>query len=138
MREAAFLRGNTLPLAVVARGVLAGRLAMLRGRYADAAEAFAAAAVKQDTILGTAWDPPPFWYPVRRSAAAAYLLDGQFAKAAETATASLQTWPDDPLTLLILSRAKEGLGRAAESRDDSAKAAAMWEGDIAKVDVTII
>jgi tetratricopeptide (TPR) repeat protein len=114
MREAATLRGNSAALAVVA------------------------AAVSQDTILGTAWDPPPWWYPVRRSAAAAYLLDGQFAKAAEVAMASLQTWPDDPLTLLILSRAKEGLGRTAEARDDSAKAAAAWEGDIAKVDIATI
>ena len=84
------------------------------------------------------FDPPPWWYPVRRSAAAAWLLDGQYAKAADAATTSLQKWPDDPMTLLIRSRAEDGLGRAADARHDEASAIGDWQGDIAKVDVTVI
>lgn len=135
-REAALVKGDA-PVMEVARGVLAGRLAMLEGHYAQAAQAFEAAAAKQDAMI-TGFDPPPWWYPVRRSAAAAWLQDGQFAKAADAATLSLKSWPADPLTLLILSRAEDGLGSAAQARHDAAQAIGDWEGDIAKVDVTVI
>jgi tetratricopeptide (TPR) repeat protein len=136
-REAALVTGEG-PASVVARGVLAGRLAMLEGRYAQAAQAFEAAATKQDTLLTSGFDPPPWWYPVRRSAAAALLLDGQFAKAADVATRSLKDWPADPLALLVLSRAEDALGRAADARHDDAQAIGNWEGDLAKVDVAVI
>lgn len=136
-REAALVTGDK-PVMLVARGVLDGRLAMRQGHYAAAAEAFAAAADKQDTLLVSFFDPPAWWYPVRRSAAAAWLLDGQFAKAAEAAKRSLKDWPDDPMALLILSRAEDGLGQAAAARHDEASAIGNWEGDIAKVDVTVI
>jgi hypothetical protein len=136
-REAALVTGDA-PVMVVARGVLAGRLAMLQGHYAKAAQAFEAAATKQETLLTTFFDPPPWWYPVRRSAAAAWLLDGQYAKAADDATTGLKNWPADPLTLLILSRAEDGLGRAADARHDDASAIGSWQGDIAKVDVAVI
>ena len=43
-----------------------------------------------------------------------------------------------PLALLVLSRAEDGLGRNAQARHDDAEAIGDWEGDIAKVDVTII
>ncbi len=136
-REAALVTGDA-PAVVVARGVLAGRLAMLQGHYAHAAEAFETAAAKQDTLLTTGFDPPPWWYPVRRSAAAAWLLDGQFAKAADTASASLKAWPADPLALLVLSRAEDGLGQGAQARHDDEAAIGDWEGDLAKVDVAVI
>jgi tetratricopeptide (TPR) repeat protein len=132
-RESAQVTGDT-PVVAVAKGVLAGRLAILEGHYADAANAFEAAATKQEAMV-VGFDPPPWWYPVRRSAAAAWLLDGQYAKAADAATASLKGWPADPLALLILSRAEEGLGRAADARHDDASAIGDWQGDIAKVDV---
>jgi tetratricopeptide (TPR) repeat protein len=135
-REAALMKGDA-PIKDVARGVLAGRLAVLQGRYADAAASFEAAADKQDAIV-TGYDPPPWWYPVRRSAAAAWLLGGQYAKAADAAKASLKIWPSDPLTLLVLSRAEDGLGRTAEARHDDAAAIGDWEGDLAKVDVATI
>jgi tetratricopeptide (TPR) repeat protein len=133
-REAAQVTGDA-PIMVVARGVLAGRQAMLQGHYADAAAAFEAAAGKQDAQLTSSFDPPPWWYPVRRSAAAAWLLDGQYAKAEAAARLSLKSWPADPLTLLILSRAEDGLGRAADARHDEAQAIGDWEGDLGKVDV---
>ena len=135
-QEAAQVIGDA-PVMDVARGVLAGRLAMLQGHYAQAAQAFEAAATTQDAMI-VGYDPPPWWYPVRRSAAAAWLLDRQYAKAADSATTSLKNWPADPLTLLILSRAEDGQGYSAQARHDEASAIGDWEGDIAKVDVTII
>jgi len=136
-REAAQVTG-TDPVITVARGVLAGRLAMLQGHFADAARAFEAAAAQQETLLESSMDPPRWWYPIRRSAAAAWLLDGQFARAAEVAKLSLQSWPIDSLALLVLSRAEDGLGRTAEARHDGAEAIGNWEGDITKVGFTVI
>lgn len=133
-REAEQISGGS-PTVEVAKGVLAGRLAMLQGHYAAAAEAFGAAAEIQETLLASIFDPPPWWYPVRRSAAAAFLQDRKFARAAEMATTSLKAWPRDPLALLIRSRAEDGLSHASEARHDDAEAIGSWQGDIAKVDI---
>lgn len=136
-REAALVKIDK-PFFEVARHVLAGRLAMLQGRYADAAKEFEAGAVQQETLLASSWDPPAWWYPIRRSQAAALLQAGQFARAADVAKASLVAWPSDPLTLLVLSRAEDGLGRAADARHDDAQAIGNWQDDIAKVDITVL
>ncbi len=122
----------------IARQVLVGRLAMLQHRFADAAAAFEQAATEQDGFLPTAMDPPAWWYPVRRSAAAAWLADGQFAKAAEAARKSLAAWPSDPLALLVLSRADDGLGQHEDARRYDAQAIGLWMGDISKMNVTAI
>jgi tetratricopeptide (TPR) repeat protein len=135
-REAAAMTGDA-PIKDVARGVLAGRLAVLQGHYAQAAQDFEAAAAKQDAMIES-FDPPPWWYPVRRSAAAAWLLDGQYAKAEEAATTSLQKWPDDPMALLVRSWAEDKEGRNLDARHDEASAIGNWQGDIAKVDVAVI
>jgi predicted Zn-dependent protease len=136
-REAALVTGDK-PLFDVARHVLAGRLAMLQGRYADAAKAFEAGAGQQESLLASSWDPPAWWYPVRRSQAAALLQAGQFAQAADVARQSLKDWPSDPLALLVLSRADDGLGHAADARHAEAGAIGNWEGDIAKVDAATL
>ena len=135
-REMALVTGDA-PEMVVARGVLAGRIAMLQGHYAQAAKDFEEAAEKQDAMI-EGFDPPPWWYPVRRSAAAAWLLDGQYDKAAEAATTSLRKWPGDPMALLIRSRAEDGQGHAADARHDEASAIGDWLGDLGKVDVMVI
>jgi len=122
----------------IARGVLAGRLAMLQHHYADAAHAFEQAAAQQDGYSPHAWDPPPWWYPVRRSAAAAWLADGQPARAAEAVQKSLVAWPYDPLALLVLSRAHDGLGDNGQARHFGAQAIGLWMGDIARVNAAAI
>ena len=81
----------------IAREVLAGRLAMLQHRFGEAAQAYERAAAAQDALLPATIDPPTWWYPIHRSVAAAWLADGQFAKAAEAAQKSLAAWPSDPL-----------------------------------------
>ncbi len=135
-REAALVTGDN-PYIRVARGVLAGRLAMLEGRIADAARAIDDAASLQEKQL-TGMDPPDWWYPVRRSEAAAWLQGGQFARAAAAAQASLVKFPRDALALLVLSRAEEGLGRTTEARRHREQAIGAWEGAIAKVDIGTI
>jgi tetratricopeptide (TPR) repeat protein len=119
----------------VARAVLAGRLAVLQGRFSDAARSFEQAATEEDGFPPETMDPPPWWYPVRRSAAAAYLQAGDFARAAEQAKESLNAWPNDALALLVLSRAEDGLGHAADARHDQAAAIGSWEGDLSKIDI---
>jgi len=136
-REIPQVTGNT-PVTTVAKLVLTARLAMLNGHYAEAAQAFENAAAQQDALLAWSMDPPRWWYPIRRSAAAAWLLDGQFARAAEVAQSSLAGWPADPLALLVLSRADDRLGLAADARRAEAAAIGNWEGNIAKVDITVI
>jgi len=136
-REIPLVTGDG-PVVTVARSVLAGRLAMLQGHYADAARAFENAAMQQETLLVSSMDPPRWWYPIRRSEAAALLLDGQLAHAADAAQASLAGWPGDALALLVLSRAEDRLGRMAEARHDEAAAIGSWEGDIAKVDIAVL
>jgi tetratricopeptide (TPR) repeat protein len=129
--------GLTLKLA---RQVLVGRLAMLQHRFTDAGHAFEEAATLQDQLIvkpGT-MDPPAWWYPVRRSVAAAWLQAGQFQLAAEAAERSLLAWPNDPLALRILSEANDGLGHREDARRYDAQAIGLWMGDIIKVNVATI
>ena len=122
----------------IARAVLTGRLAMLQHRFGDAAQAFEQAVAEQDQYSPNSWDPPPWWYPVRRSAAAALLADGQFAKAAEAAQKSLVAWPSDPLAMMVLSRANDGLGRRDEARHYQAQAIGLWMGDVGKINLAMM
>lgn len=126
------------PTIKIARDVLAGRLAMLQHRFGDAAQAFERAAAAQDALLPATIDPPTWWYPIHRSVAAAWLLDGQFAKAADAAQKSLSGWPADPLALLVLSRAHDGLGHHDDARRSDAQAIGLWQGSIAGVKIATI
>jgi tetratricopeptide (TPR) repeat protein len=126
------------PTLKIAREVLAGRLAMLQRRFGEAAEAFERAAAGQDALLPATIDPPTWWYPIHRSVAAAWLQGGQFALAAEAARKSLAAWPADPLALLVLSKANDGLGHHEDARRYDAQAIGLWMGDISKVNVATI
>ena len=93
---------------------------------------------RQDSLLAPSMDPPPWWYPVRRSAAAAWLRAGQFASAADAAKASLAGWPRDALALSILAQAEYRLGHPVDARHDDAQAIGSWEGDMARIDIATI
>jgi tetratricopeptide (TPR) repeat protein len=108
---------------------------MLQHRFADAAQASEQAVAEQDGYAPDSWDPPPWWYPVRRSAAAAWLAEGQYAKAAEAAQKSLVAWPSDPLALLVLSRAQDALGNHDAAGRYRGQAVGLWMGDIAAMNV---
>ncbi len=113
----------------VALHVLEGRLAMAEGNLRAAIDRFSAGAVLQEEEFGGWMDPPTWWYPVRRSLAAAYLKAGDFAKAETEAAASLKEWKHDPLALWVLGRAQYGLGRAGEGAASLSRARELWRGD---------
>src|SRR6185437_2385099 len=67
--------------------------AALEEHHADAAiTAFRGAADLQDARLAKSLDPPSWWYPARRSLAAALLAKGDAAGAEREATAVLAVW----------------------------------------------
>ena len=134
-READAVRGvKLLPtevgsanMQVLASAVLDGRAAMLRGKPEEAAMAYDKAARLQESVFATNFDPPPWWYPVRRSVAAAELKAGHADAAAKDAQASLKTWPGDPLALRVLAEAEMSLHRT-DASSQRAAAAKAWCG----------
>lgn len=116
-------------LVEVAQRVLEGRAAMLGGDPKKAAVAYWAGMARQDGA-GFYSDPPPFWYPVRRSLAASLLAGGDALGAEHQLIAVLEKWPNDPLALYLLSRAQAALGKADEAARSLAKARASWAGDL--------
>ena len=143
VRGEAYQAGESanLPIAVVAAGVLKGRAAMLRGEASQAAIIFARTAIAQEKAFPVPknFDPPPWWYPVRRSLAAAQLKAGRYAEAERAAHASLAEWPKDALALRVLAEAEAGQGRKGAARDFTAEARKAWRGgDVAKVPLDLI
>lgn len=108
--------------------VLTGRAAMLEGRPTDAAAAYRKAAMIQERKLAAMSDPPGWWYPVRRSLAAALLADGKADQAASEARAVLKTWPNDPVTLGVLAQAERKLGDGQAANLHLAQARKGWRG----------
>jgi hypothetical protein len=118
----------------LAQKVLTGRAAMLAGKPADAAKAFREAAAFQEShTWGT--DPPPWWYPVRRSLAAAELKQGKPADAAKDAKASLDHWPQDALALQVLAAAETAQGHAAEAQHANDQSQKFWRGGVTPLDL---
>jgi len=88
----------------ITKGVLTGRVAMMEGRYRDAAAAFAAAALIEETEDFSQFsDPPAFWYPVRRDYAAALLAAGDEEAALREAKKVLKIRPNDPVAEAIVA-----------------------------------
>lgn len=112
----------------VARLVLTGRAAMIEGKPAEAAEAFHSAAQIEDRTLGRLSDPPGWWYPVRRSYAAALLEADKPDEAAIQARQALKTWPADAVTLAVLARAEKKAGDNASADLHLAQARKAWRG----------
>ena len=125
---------STATLATIAGDVLYGRNAMLLKRLDKAAYFFGEAAEKQESAYPFAknFDPPPWWYPVRRSLAAADLAAGKPDDAVREAKASLAAWPQDALALKVLSQAEAQQGHAAEAAKHMAEARSVWRGDLSK------
>ena len=117
----------------VARLVLAGRAAMLDKDYAGAQVAYRRAAEIEEARLGDFTDPPAFWYPVRRSLAAALIADGKPKAAADEARKVLLHWPYEPMTLRILADAEAAQGDPTDSVRDLAFANSNWTGNVQSV-----
>ena len=112
----------------VARWVLVGRAAMLQHRYAAAVDAYRSAAQLQDARLSALRDPPYWWYPVRRSLAAALLAGGDRSAALKEVNTVLAGWPYDPVSLKLLADISGVPGPTQEARLQQAMA--NWTGDI--------
>jgi hypothetical protein len=117
----------------LASRVLEGRALMLQGKPEKAAKVFEKAAKIQDKVFGDNYDPPPWWYPIRRSAAAARLKAGDAKAAQALAEESLKGWPNDALALMVKSQAERAQGQAAQADADLAQARKVWRGDLAKI-----
>jgi predicted Zn-dependent protease len=122
----------------VAKLVLGGRAAMIEGKPAEAAKAFSTAAQIEDRVLGRLSDPPGWWYPVRRSYAAALLDEGKVDEAAAQARQTLKTWPADPVTLAILAQAERKLGDGKAADLHLAQARHAWHGAAALAAVSAL
>jgi tetratricopeptide (TPR) repeat protein len=122
----------------VAQRVLEARIAMAEGDTKKAAKLFDRAAKLQEAELNEWMDPPDWWYPVRRSVAAAHLKAGDFAKAEAEARKSLAAWKHDPLALWVLGKAEQGLGRDAEGAAHLDEARKIWRGDFTSITVDAI
>jgi len=122
----------------VALAVLEGRLAMAEGNTRAATKAFKKGAELQEKEFGDWMDPPTWWYPVRRSLAAANLKAGDFAKAEGEAAASLKSWKHDALALWVLGKAQIGQGKLAEGEASLAEARKLWRGDFSSITVEAI
>jgi tetratricopeptide (TPR) repeat protein len=131
---------GSMSLGGIATDVLAGRAALLDHQPDKAAALFAKAAANQDKTYpaNKNFDPPPWWYPVRRSLAAADLAAGKPEDAVREARASLKDWPNDALALKVLSQAEAKQGHAAAAQKDLAQAKHVWRGDLSKVPLGLI
>ncbi len=114
----------------VARLVLTGRAAMMEQRWSDAEAAYRRAAEIQEDKLGRTADPPAWWYPVRRSLAAALLAEGRTRDAAAEAQKALNRWAYDPVALRILADCATKDGRPDDARRDLTFARSNWTGDV--------
>ncbi len=116
----------------VATLTLQGRAAMLDKHPEAAVVAYrAAVAIEAEKLQGFRYhDPPPWWFPERRSLAAALLATGKPAEAAMEARAALQAWPHEPLTLRVLGEAEQAQGDFKAARRDLAEAHRAWRGGV--------
>ena len=131
---------GTISIGGIAGDVLAGRAALIDHQPDKAAGFFAKAAANQEKTYpaNKNFDPPPWWYPVRRSLAAADLAAGKPDDAIREARASLKDWPDDALALKVLSEAEAKQGHAAAAQKDLAQAKRVWRGDLTKESLDLI
>jgi hypothetical protein len=124
---------SSVVVARLAEQTLEGDADLLDHDPAAAAKTFAAAADAQDALLAGDMDPPRWWFPIRRSLAAALLAEGD-AKGAERETSTtLRTWKLDPEALAIRAAAERRLHDPAAAGADWQAARRGWRGDQAQL-----
>lgn len=129
--------GQSAKITQAASLVLEGRAAMLDNQPKIAAKAFRKAAEIDEKALSDVTDPPLWWYPIRRSLAAALLAQGDAEGALREAKAALVKRPSDPVSLDILAQAERKLGLTAEADAHLAQARKGWAGDLSKVTLAL-
>ena len=114
----------------IAKAVLEGRAAMLDHQPDLAVRAYKTAAkIEESKAMHGYDDPPIWWYPVRRSLAAALLAAGKPKDALREANAALARRPLDPVTLWVRADALAALGQSDAAAKDRAAAVKTWRGD---------
>lgn len=122
----------------IAKAVLTGRAAMIDRRYDIAIRAYRdAARLDENKAMADFNDPPVWWYPPRRSLAAALLAAGKPQDALREASTALAQRPLDPVTLAVRADIFAALGNAAASERDRAVALKTWHGDAAAFGPTL-
>ncbi|MFA6115320.1 MAG: hypothetical protein WC729_15075 [Sphingomonas sp.] len=124
------MTAHTTRLIRIARLVLEGRAAMIEGKPMRAAAAFEKAAkLDESAMMQVLVDPPAWWYPVRRSYAAALLVAGKPREALKQTDLVLARRPNDPVTLSLRADAEIALGLTEAAAKDRALAKRGWHGD---------
>jgi tetratricopeptide (TPR) repeat protein len=120
-------------LFAIAADTLKARVARQAGDVKTALALFAKAA---DTQEGLAYMEPPYWYfPVRRSLAAALLAAGRTDDAIQSFRKVLIEAPNDAYALYGLARAYEKDGDRVAARKTDALFAKAWAGGEARPDL---
>ncbi|MEO9133073.1 MAG: hypothetical protein ABI240_17945 [Sphingomonas sp.] len=123
----------------IARFVLEGRAAMIEGHPLVAAKAFEKGAALDETkMMAALSDPPAWWYPVRRSYAAALLAAGKPKEALAQANLVLARRLNDPVTQSVRADAESALGMTEAAAKDRALVAHGWRGDKAALELAAI
>ena len=113
---------------------LTGRAEWLAGDLKGATTMFRKAADLEDARFAEDDDPPRWWYPVRRSLAAALLAQGDAKAAEREADTVLSTWKLDPITLAIRSKAERAL-KDPRAQTDWKSAIRRWHGNPKALDL---
>jgi hypothetical protein len=124
------MTAHTTRLIRIARLVLEGRAAMIEDKPMLAAAAYEKAArLDESPMMRVLVDPPAWWYPVRRSYAAALLRAGKPREALKQTDLVLARRPIDPVTLSLRAEAETALGLTDAAAKDRALVKRGWHGD---------
>lgn len=116
-------------MARIAQLVLLGRAAMIDHQPTLAIRHFAKATKIEESRRVTYYaDPPAWWYPVRRSLAAALLEAGRPAEALVHVNAALKRRPLDPVSTGLRGQILVKLGQPEAATRDRDAAAKTWHG----------
>jgi tetratricopeptide (TPR) repeat protein len=117
----------------IAANVLRARIAQSAGDLDGAIGSLQAAIAIQDALP---YMEPPYWYyPVRQTLGAVYLLKGDAQAARDTFRDSLSRTPNNAWSLYGLKTSFERQGMAAEAREAEKYLARAWSGDRKRLDL---
>lgn len=126
-------------MAQIAQLVLMGRAEMADNNPNRAFGYFARATRLEESRIVTYFaDPPAWWYPVRRSMAAALFAAGRYDTALTQADAALKRRPNDPVATMLKAEALAKLGKTDLAASEKASAASMWHGDASAFTTALI
>jgi tetratricopeptide (TPR) repeat protein len=126
---------NAAGLVAIARPYLDGRIALMRGNFAEAIKDLREAAAAEDAL---AYDEPMPWYlPSREALAAALMRSGDAAAAEKTFRDDLAHNPESGRSLFGLRAALAAEGRADEAAKVQGRFDRAWRAADAKLDVVM-